>query len=1100
MPNKAEIKNTILTENTAQGVFKHLNDVNSNREGMQTRWIWELLQNARDASNGTDSLTAFIEYCESKIVFLHNGRGFKEREIGHLIFYGSTKVEDDDAMGKFGSGFLTTHLLSPVIDVSGQLKDGKWFEFRLERTPDSVEALGRSMDRAWADFKPSSFPLTEQMPEGFTTRFLYPIGSDARDAVDKGIATLRQYAPFAVVFNQEFSSINIKSSGKTRDFKVIKRTSLNKDGFQQVTVAESKNDNRTERKYLLAQGEKASIAVPLESKCDGSICLPLGNIPRLFLGFPLIGTEDFSFPAVINSLSFTPTEKRDGVYLWQSIDDKPNIENQEVIKEACELLIRLFQFVASSGWNNAHLFANVPAIRQQDWLKSNKLRETLREQLIEKIRQTPAVINEAGASIKPVEATLPLAKMDTGVEALWNLLDGIEEIRDTLPRRNEAIGWWRAVESWAGIYDGKPMSLFDEAMDGRRLAERIDRKTHTTEKYGTIKDLQGLLREKIDAVKWLDQLHDFFNKNELREIVREYHIVLAQDGVLDKLSNLHRDQGIAEELKDIAELLDWKIRRNLRDIRLLSLTEEVGKGDREDEYVVQELIRKLQERAENDPDDNFAEASVRLFARIVDHEDWNLLRDFPAYAEKADSDSRRTIIKLEYTEDEEERPLAPILSWPEDLQPYSELFPRRFIIAKAFFEAVPHLDAWQMLDEQGFLKRDVIITKDVYFKTFLPDEPLADEDEEEHETSEYITVTDIAFLTKKDIGIMDRVRKNQRLARTFWRFLMEWLIVQDSEGLEVKKARCDCEEEHRYYPAEWLVPVVKNKWVPVGNRKSDYVKAESLGSLLRGSGWKLDSLSEKPVAVELLKAIGVTKFDLMRELLTENDKERDEQDSILTDILVATEGDLSLIHEFVQDMKDDPKLPEHLEERRKRIRMVHENQHLGKRVEGLVRESLERVGFVVDRKPIGSDFEIEYDLVEEEEEMGIELSRLGQSWLVEVKATQGKEVRMTSTQARNAVKHGGGFLLCVVPIESGNSDPELDEIKKQMRFIKNIGPCISPLCNNLDTFEDLREDITSTESSGVQLEVVSGTARIRVANSVWENDGFPLENLADHLK
>lgn len=1085
MPDKAEIKNTILTENTAQGVFKYLNDLNSNREGMQTRWIWELLQNARDASNGANSLTAFIEYCESKIVFLHNGRGFKEREIGHLIFYGSTKVEDDDAMGKFGSGFLTTHLLSPVIDVSGQLKDGKWFEFRLERTPDSVGALRRSMDRAWADFKPSSSLLTEQIPEGFTTRFLYPIGSDARDAVDKGIATLKQYAPFAVVFNQEFSSINIKSSGKTRDFKVIKRTSLNKDGLQQVTVAESKNEKRTKRKYLLAQGEKASIAVPMESKYDDSICLPLGNVPRLFLGFPLIGTEDFSFPAVINSLrSFTPTEKRDGVYLWQNIDDKANIENQAVINEACELLIRLFQFVASSGWNNAHLFANVPAIRQQDWLNSDKLGETLQEQLIEKIRQTPAVINEAGASIKPVEATLPLAKMDTGVEALWGLLDGIEEIRDTLPRQNEAIGWWRAVESWAGIYKDEPMS-FKETMDGPKLAEYIDEKTDKNGEYGTIEDLQGLLRENIDAVEWLEQLHAFFYQNELCEAVREYHIVLAQDGVLDKLSNLHRDQGIAEELKDIAELLDWKIRRNLRDIRLSSLTEKVGKGDREGEYVVQELIRKLQERAENDPDDNFAEASMRLFAWIVDHGDWNLLRDFPAYAEKADSDSRRTIIKLEYDEDEEDRPLAPILSWPEDLQPYSELFPRRFIIAKAFFEAVPDLNVWEMLDEQGFLKRDVIITKNEYFKTFLPDEPLTDE--EEHETSEYVTLTNIVFLTKKDIGIMDRVRQNRHLARTFWRFLTEWLIVQDSEGLEVKKARCDCEEEHRYYPAEWLVPLVKNKWVPVGNRKADYVKAESLGSLLRGSGWKLDSLSEKPVAIELLKAIGVTQFDLMRELLTENDEERNEQDSILTDILIVAEGDLSVIHELVHDLK----------EHQKRKQRVHANQHLGQLVEKLVKESLESRNFAVHRTGIGSDFEISD---ETDDVANLELTLGSQSWLVEVKATRDQSVRLSSTQAKTAAEKRERFLLCVVPVGPGNIDPELDTVRTNMRFIKNIGPRVAQMCNGLDKLEKLRGKIIADESSDVQLEVESGTAWIRVANSVWENDGFSLDNLAKHLK
>ncbi len=56
------------------------------------------------------------------------------------------------------------------------------------------------------------------------------------------------------------------------------------------------------------------------------------------------------------------------------------------------------------------------------------------------------------------------------------------------------------------------------------------------------------------------------------------------------------------------------------------------------------------------------------------------------------------------------------------------------------------------------------------------------------------------------------------------------------------------------------------------------------------------------------------------------------------------------------------------------------------------------------------------------------------------------------------------------------------------------------MCNGLDKLEKLRGKIIADESSDVQLEVVSGTAWIRVANSVWENDGFSLEHLSKHLK
>ena len=137
------IRNEVLTENTAQTVFKYLQEQESSRLHMHTRWIWELLQNARDASSGCTNLIASIEYRSGELAFRHNGRGFTQKEIAHLILHGSTKIEEDEAIGKFGSGFLTTHLLSPVIKISGYLKDGRSFDFSLNREAVSVEALSQ---------------------------------------------------------------------------------------------------------------------------------------------------------------------------------------------------------------------------------------------------------------------------------------------------------------------------------------------------------------------------------------------------------------------------------------------------------------------------------------------------------------------------------------------------------------------------------------------------------------------------------------------------------------------------------------------------------------------------------------------------------------------------------------------------------------------------------------------------------------------------------------------------------------------------------------------------------------------------------------------
>ena len=73
-------KTRILESNTAQGVHKHLRTLESNRSRVLPRWIWELLQNARDVSDGNASLVASVELRDSELTFCHNGRGFEPDE------------------------------------------------------------------------------------------------------------------------------------------------------------------------------------------------------------------------------------------------------------------------------------------------------------------------------------------------------------------------------------------------------------------------------------------------------------------------------------------------------------------------------------------------------------------------------------------------------------------------------------------------------------------------------------------------------------------------------------------------------------------------------------------------------------------------------------------------------------------------------------------------------------------------------------------------------------------------------------------------------------------------------------------------------------
>ena len=595
-------------------------------------------------------------------------------------------MEIEETIGQYGSGFLTTHLLSSKVNISGQIEDGRRFDFGLTREVGSVGALSESMRQAARDFEQSLSKKPEK--SDFTTEFRYPLFSDVSEVVDAGITAIKKCAPFIIAFNPEFSAIRINTPNRCTEFSIASRSSLDQTRLELIVVLETDAGIRKTHEFILAHGHMTSVAIPIEPVFDSQRCVSIADTPKLFLGFPLIGTEEFPFPAIINSFRFTPTENRDGAHLGQS-DSQANIDNQAAIEEASELLVRLIGYVASSGWEDIHRLAVIPSMQHRDWLNSDWLRKHFREYLIPEIRRTPMVLSERGA-IAPEDAIIPFAKNDLedeSVETLWDLLNELTCFRQNLPRRSESVGWRNSVDSWA---DTLICSVSDlkEVSDASKLASNVeDGSIGREHEFGQVKNLQTLLHGDIGAIDWLNQFLNFLKNCGLDDVIRHRSIISDQAGLLRRLSDLHRDQTISKELKDIAESLDWRLRNELRNAKLTSLDDDVGAGDCDKTYVNEQLITRLRARAQTNLDDGFLRASVCLFAWIVGRDSWDLLHDFPAFAEEPES-GVPVIIKLRSDLGDGARPLAPVAAWEKDLLEFCELFPNRYILASAFYDSV----------------------------------------------------------------------------------------------------------------------------------------------------------------------------------------------------------------------------------------------------------------------------------------------------------------------------------------------------------------------------------------------------------------------------
>ena len=83
------------------------------------RWIWELVQNAKDSiSNQPNRKDIDIKVKVENDVysFTHNGSPFTMKTLTALLYkYSEGKLNNGESTGRFGTGFLTTHSLSKHV-------------------------------------------------------------------------------------------------------------------------------------------------------------------------------------------------------------------------------------------------------------------------------------------------------------------------------------------------------------------------------------------------------------------------------------------------------------------------------------------------------------------------------------------------------------------------------------------------------------------------------------------------------------------------------------------------------------------------------------------------------------------------------------------------------------------------------------------------------------------------------------------------------------------------------------------------------------------------------------------------------------------------
>jgi hypothetical protein len=100
------------------------------------RWPFELIQNAHDAGArvGREGISLAFQLTDGVLRFEHDAAPFTMDEFAALLTGGSSKdFLSTETTGRFGTGFLVTHVLSEQVHVSGILEvDGTYRAFEVD--------------------------------------------------------------------------------------------------------------------------------------------------------------------------------------------------------------------------------------------------------------------------------------------------------------------------------------------------------------------------------------------------------------------------------------------------------------------------------------------------------------------------------------------------------------------------------------------------------------------------------------------------------------------------------------------------------------------------------------------------------------------------------------------------------------------------------------------------------------------------------------------------------------------------------------------------------------------------------------------------------
>ena len=580
------------------------------------RWPWELMQNAKDSISGSDrdSVEVKLEITDDIVIYQHDGCPFNGKTYLALLYkYSEGKANNAESTGRFGTGFLTTHSLSKVVQMEGPIYDDDGticgFEVTMYRDGQNNEELIEGMKRMESEKK----FWRNKHPRWTKFKYILKTKRNKESSV-LGADSFKINIILTMLFNQKFKRVGLsykeinliyekkqeKQKEEKNNVEIISYSLLDTQSNETKTRSFFHSKIHEYSKELSEHFDKErylTVECALEIDPEQKIIICNEKSPCLFCSLPLVGSESHILPLILNSNDFEPSTERQEILLDGAEikkDEKKNKEmptdvgiNRYILKRSYELFENIVKFFSENKYNSLHLLARglkyVPKVNK--YFDKKWYEEIYMSDMRKILCKYPIIFNTDNDLSLIKDIYFPIYDLYDDKNYTETLYKLVKELYKDVPRYNESIKWSKYL--WEE-------GLEQNRIDIYKLIDKYNSSKHDDEFNNCfIKFIWDYYKELTFNNKILiNQEDDYVLYNE-KEFAQCINVSEDMINCMEELGNKWRINHLSKKITSI----ELPIKNDVN--FAVNVIKKSIDNDKEKSYILTRYVEKNNEKREN---------------------------------------------------------------------------------------------------------------------------------------------------------------------------------------------------------------------------------------------------------------------------------------------------------------------------------------------------------------------------------------------------------------------------------------------------------------------------------------------------------------------